>query len=302
MVAGIIATYLNYDPPPWDGTKTGKARVQAIKDYIVTDASSWVRKVETGRVIWNGATKADHASVGANSREVSNSKSKRQDNCGGIPPPPPPPARPTCNGYGPDNNKYADRARTLSKLVDTFCPDATAQGGLDANSGSILRTYNKDTPEQIDVAMDWTPGLGFKPDEQKCKDIMIEITDSCDTNSGQWKGGGEKMDGEVKYRWNVVNTRSSFDDGKAWGGCEGGADWFSTKYTIWGSKFAGDDFGKAIIDGISGEGVSPTDWEFHYGGADDHREWTASVNTIAGAEYAVEPVVEGLGGIDIECK
>jgi hypothetical protein len=110
------------------------------------------------------------------------------------------------------------------------------------------------------------------------------------------------MDGEVTYHWGVMNTRSAIGDGKAWGGCEGSTTWFATKFTIWGSKFAGDDFGKAILDGISGKGVSPTKWEFDYGGGDDHREWTATVNTVYGAEYAVEPVVEGIGSIDIECN
>jgi hypothetical protein len=67
-VAGVIATYLNYDPPPWDGSKTGKARVQAIKEFLVNDASSWD---DTGkeRSIWNGATRADHQSVGANNQQ-----------------------------------------------------------------------------------------------------------------------------------------------------------------------------------------------------------------------------------------
>jgi hypothetical protein len=41
IVAGVIATYFNYDPAPWDASKTGKARVQAIKDFLVSDASSW---------------------------------------------------------------------------------------------------------------------------------------------------------------------------------------------------------------------------------------------------------------------
>jgi hypothetical protein len=64
-VAGIIATYLNYDTPPWDGSKTGKERVQEIKNFLVNDASSWD---DSGKVrsIWNGATRADHKSAGAN--------------------------------------------------------------------------------------------------------------------------------------------------------------------------------------------------------------------------------------------
>jgi hypothetical protein len=67
-VAGVIATYFNYDPAPWDASKTGKARVQAIKDFLVNDASSWD---DDGKVrsIWNGATRADHQSTGANNQQ-----------------------------------------------------------------------------------------------------------------------------------------------------------------------------------------------------------------------------------------
>jgi hypothetical protein len=85
MVAGVIATYLNYDPPPWDGSKKGKERVQAIKDYIRSDKSSWVHKAGSDlNVIWNGATKEDHKSVGAN-----------QENPPSPQPSPPAPAPPT---------------------------------------------------------------------------------------------------------------------------------------------------------------------------------------------------------------
>jgi hypothetical protein len=67
LVAGVIATYLNYEPLPWGESYTGKERVQAIKDYIVTDKSSWIRKAGSDiRVIWNGATKENHKNAEAN--------------------------------------------------------------------------------------------------------------------------------------------------------------------------------------------------------------------------------------------
>ena len=58
LVAGVIATYLHYDPPPW-GTQTGLARAQAIKAYIQSPASSW-SVFRWSRIIWNGATSANH--------------------------------------------------------------------------------------------------------------------------------------------------------------------------------------------------------------------------------------------------
>lgn len=72
---------MNYDPVPWDATKTGKDRVKAIKAFIVTDQSSWDDSGKE-RAIWNGAKKADHQSAGANGQ-------------GSTAPPPPPPPPPT---------------------------------------------------------------------------------------------------------------------------------------------------------------------------------------------------------------
>tara|TARA_R110002003_G_scaffold391_6_gene19468 strand:+ start:453 stop:1055 length:603 start_codon:yes stop_codon:yes gene_type:complete len=53
----------------WDGLK-GLQRVEAIKRYLLSDASSWARQDETDtghpiRMIWNGAKKEDHESAGA---------------------------------------------------------------------------------------------------------------------------------------------------------------------------------------------------------------------------------------------
>lgn len=69
IVAGVIATYFNYDPKPWDDSKTGKQRVQAIEDFIRSDSSSWDDS-GLSRTIWNGATRADHQSPGANGQSV----------------------------------------------------------------------------------------------------------------------------------------------------------------------------------------------------------------------------------------
>jgi hypothetical protein len=63
-VAGLIATYLAYDVKPWDDGKQGVERVKAIRDYLVSDRSSWERKSGI-RMIWNGAGEREHQSAGA---------------------------------------------------------------------------------------------------------------------------------------------------------------------------------------------------------------------------------------------
>ncbi|KAH7075138.1 hypothetical protein FB567DRAFT_597071 [Paraphoma chrysanthemicola] len=93
QVAGLIATFLSHEPTrrQWDGF-TGTQRVQAIRDYLLSDSASWMRNsdVDPGsgkqiRMIWNGAKKEDHESAGASSNSPS------------PPPPPasPPPSAPT---------------------------------------------------------------------------------------------------------------------------------------------------------------------------------------------------------------
>jgi hypothetical protein len=65
QVARLITAYLSYDTDRRDWKdKTGIERVEAIRDYIQSDRSSWVReKTEGSRLIWNGATKEDHDSA-----------------------------------------------------------------------------------------------------------------------------------------------------------------------------------------------------------------------------------------------
>lgn len=138
--------------------------------------------------------------------------------------------------------------------------------------------------------------------KDKCVEQMMIVTDSCDTNSNHWKGGGSRKDTDVTYRWNPVNARSvKVEDAKVWGGCDG------TKlgsYTIWGAHWAADDFGNELINNIKGKGISPTRWTFDYGGGDDHREWTAKFTAIVASQNQVESSMESVGGwgMDIGCN
>lgn len=82
-----------------------------------------------------------------------------------APIPSPTPAEPdvpavtlTCTGTG--GSKYMNRDGII-KVINNFCDEAVKQGVLDKDSGSIARTYNKDTPEQVDIALDYRPGLNW---------------------------------------------------------------------------------------------------------------------------------------------
>ncbi|KAH7392248.1 peptidase S8/S53 domain-containing protein [Phaeosphaeria sp. MPI-PUGE-AT-0046c] len=83
QVAGLIATYLSYAQRPWDDSKKGIERVKAIRDYLVSDASSWERQPGI-RMIWNGATKEDHESAGASTAKPPSTAPKEKTKALGI--------------------------------------------------------------------------------------------------------------------------------------------------------------------------------------------------------------------------
>lgn len=307
MVAGVIATYMAYDQPPWDPSKTGKARVQAIKDYIRTDESSWKRPGKGERLIWNGATEEIRNSVGA--------KMCKRDDCSDTPPPPEqsspaqppsPPADQEKKCYQDvTTTKFVDRDMVLKLIDESFCPDAQKQGKLDDNSGSISRTYNMDTPEQIELAADAKPGDDMTSDLEKCKDVMHELVDSCDTTNNKWKRGGERQVGYVKFRVSPQKDRwRDIDNAKPWGGCEFTNKAVYYQYWVWGSGFLGSDKGEQLKSALDGDGgISGSDFDFSYGGGDDHREWTMKFRGIAivKSQDKVKDHMEDIGGIDANC-
>jgi hypothetical protein len=70
QVAGLVATYLSSTPisDQWKNLQ-GYKRVEAIKDYLVSEKSSHSRRKDNDLcVIWNGALEEDHKAVGANPR------------------------------------------------------------------------------------------------------------------------------------------------------------------------------------------------------------------------------------------
>ena len=60
QVAGLIATYIadSILPSEWNTVK-GIQRVTAIRQYLFSNASSWVRP-KGCRMIWNGASQNEH--------------------------------------------------------------------------------------------------------------------------------------------------------------------------------------------------------------------------------------------------
>ncbi|TVY18401.1 hypothetical protein LARI1_G003428 [Lachnellula arida] len=105
--------------------------------------------------------------------------------------PAPPAAAPTlaCNGI--NNVNWMTRDAIASK-GSVFCADAAKQGVQDHGSGSIVRSYDTGTVNDLDLSMDWPLGAVFRPSEPDCNEYIRQIMDN-------WKHGGSIQVGEVKY-------------------------------------------------------------------------------------------------------
>lgn len=261
---------MSYDTPPID-TSTGNL-VKNLRHYLATNAGgSWDRQPNI-RMVCNGVTEANNP--------------KESPSSSNLPPSPLPTATPapnkTCNGLAA--NKYVERDALQSAIQDHFCPDAVAQGRLDKDSASIMRRYNQGTMDDVTVAINYAPGLNFKPNTADCVNSLLgDVTDGCDGNDptgnpDNYRGGGIVNLGAVGYQIEPQAVRQL-----AKSGLQGGRDstykFLWNEYTMWGHGFASGDFGMALKGQIGGCALLPDTWSFQYGLGSDGREWTAKFRT-----------------------
>ena len=273
-VAGLIATYLAYDNPPW-GEAKGPNRVKAIRNYLTSDASSWARK-NNYRMIWNGANDDAHKAAGS----VCCRKNKR------------------C--YGINDRRYVARD-TLFKLAQQFCGQAARFSREDNGLANGLdQTYLQTTVEEVFFRTSWN--TGEKLDVTKCNKYMRELVDDCDTNNPMnWKGGGyleyERNTYEIRPK---VQRQPAMDKPK--GGCKKYNNPTSRKgshFEIWGAGWLGSDNGKALHEKLRDE----IDWAFGYE-VKDQREWLLRVSlpdTEGRARDSVKQAIKEVSNLDLQC-
>lgn len=290
---------------------TGNARVKAIKDALKgNDNVAWVRKGSDKRVIWKGAIKDAHKSVGADSCTALSSRIKRDDTCSAQPsgpsqpsqPSPPTEMAPKCNDFGPNRKNYVDQNMALGYL-DDFCSQAAKRGGVDQNSNSIFRVFNKDALEEIQVAMDFGGVPNFKPDEGKCKHYLKDrLVGECDTTAPDWASGGEITIDDAKYRWNAPKDRANpIEQFRKWATCYAKHKPLWDYYDVYGAGFEGDNLGNELFQNIKGKGITPTKWHSDYVGGDNGQEWKASFRTPIWENKQVEKSIEQVGKVDTNC-
>ncbi|KAF2105639.1 peptidase S8/S53 domain-containing protein [Lophiotrema nucula] len=272
VVAGIIATYMNYDPPPWDTekTKTGKDKVIALRDWLQTDDTSWVRGEQ--RMIWNGADENAHKNAKAEiCKRDSASCSPGGSSITAL----------TCNDI---QNKHYMIGETASMTIDQwFCPDAAKQHRPDDNSNSITRTYLQDTMETIELAIDWpSTQSDFTLKEDDCRQYMHKLLEDCDLptfdHPMHWKAGGNVHvgPGDAVYRWSTIVERQP-PPFAPWGKCVKNNFMDDGIYNITGAGWLNTGGSAPLETKLKEKGVVFLGSQFGYGVGDDGREWDYSV-------------------------
>ncbi|TGO76306.1 hypothetical protein BELL_0163g00140 [Botrytis elliptica] len=127
----------------------------------------------------------------------------------------------TCNS---GSNKFMARDDMMNQ-VNKFCQEAAKQGTQDKDSGSILRTYNQGGHYEVDLEIDWPPGIDIMHDlKNYCSNNMTSLMDTCDSDAARnplnWKTGGTLQVDIVTYRI-TPQVNQNYTAGKCWFHLEG---------------------------------------------------------------------------------
>ncbi|KAI0197508.1 hypothetical protein F4808DRAFT_473847 [Astrocystis sublimbata] len=221
----------------------------------------------------------------------------------------PPPSGPTqglhCNGLG---SKIYVSADTLADNIKTFCQTAVAQGVQDKASDSIGRNYQPGTLDDVDISVDWPPGVKIPFDEPECNKQLVATSDNCDGNDPanpmNWKGGGTvttttstNPDIKVVYHVTPKHARQPLPNTPG-GGCHVAYQFLYDEFWIWGNGWATKDFGRQknglfhhleLCNGLTG-------WNFRYELGNDGREWSANGHLVIGKADCVARAIASAGG------
>jgi hypothetical protein len=271
-VAAIIATYMNYDPPPWSTNDRSVNRVKSIKEFLQSGKTT-IERVADVPMIWNGADQAAHES--ATPEESSNTCDlRKRDTCDTDKPL-------ECRGL--QGNTYATR-NTLSRFIDTeFCPRMET-----VEEPYPHVTYLVGTPEAVDIGVEMIGQKVDKPSSADCSKYLHEILDGCDQpgegNPMNWKAGGRLWKGGWDYSITLLNERPPAPSmPSAWCTVD------NSEVKMWGANWLDSGFGHELREGFekdnesngfntqeNGLGYDLANWNFQYEFMDGH-EWFASI-------------------------
>ncbi|KAK2865064.1 hypothetical protein FQN49_003942 [Arthroderma sp. PD_2] len=214
-------------------------------------------------------------------------------------PPTSPNASPHCNGL---SSKIYMSQSTLADNIRDFCSQAVKQGVQDEDSGSITRTFNHGSLDDVKIAVDWPPGMKIPFNEDACKENLKQISDDCDGNDPEnpmdYKGGGTiTVEPKTLYHITPLAPRQPLPN-KPGGSCDVRYKFFLDEFWIWGNGYATSDYGqkeKGLMQQLKGC-RSLTHWRFEYGLGSDGREWSATGRVLIGKAGCVARAIASAGG------
>ncbi|KAK4446983.1 peptidase S8/S53 domain-containing protein [Podospora aff. communis PSN243] len=273
MVAGEVANLLSYDTVPFD-TSDGNL-VKNLRDYLVSDASSWERKPGI-RMLWNGITEANNPPIQSQGPHKLATRSSNDERA--------------CYGLG--NNTYVNRDLLYSWITTDFCAKSEKKDYFDGNSGWKSARYAIGTMEDVIIGIQFRGAQWFAIPSEECTNRMMDLVDNCDmqnpsSNPANYKAGGyyvtSKNGQVITFDIWPMATRQPAEDGIR-GGCNCTYDEVAgtTNFEVWGHGFETDDFGyrtwRWLLDNT--DNFLTSTWYFQYGGffGTNGREFTMRFN------------------------
>jgi hypothetical protein len=320
-VAGVIATYMAYDTPPWkeegQGEPEGIERVKAIRKYITGTDSSSPRGDDAINMIWNGADEDAHKVAKPDFCDNPAKLRSRQDQDRCSAAEPPPPEGPQCKNIFDNRTRYVTRDTLVQVLKDDFCP------GWDNVIGGTLFNKLVDTgsPEETWLTIEQLDDQAELVKREECQKNMETLLDACDgdsiTNPMNWKAGGSQVFRGWNYTIAPNRDRPEFPTvPKAWCKLELSND-SELEALIWGAGWLNNGHGwelRQAFANLEGEFQFRTEdgaWKFGYELLDGH-EWYAFVpgpklkffkpdDLVGTVENLIKGVVN-VDGFDVACE
>jgi Alpha-galactosyl-binding fungal lectin len=215
----------------------------------------------------------------------------------------PPAPEKQCNGLG--SNKYLTRNNIAQIIQEQFCKDQSVLSTLNSPSGSIWKTYDRGTNEEVNIGIEWQPGQQTKPDSSLCTRFLLGLViDGCDTDNQNdpmnWKSGGSVQVDKMTYHVQPAVVRQPAPKSPG-AGCSSTYDGLYDQHWIWGNGWGGYDWGSALEEQLKGCARLPSTFHVSYGLGGDGREWTAMVRTGIWQKGCVGHAIKSAGGPETKC-
>jgi hypothetical protein len=209
---------------------------------------------------------------------------------------------------------YISRDILRNVLEKEFCPDAVK---LPQSSNITSWIYNAETPEEVEITIDWKNKPNFELNLQDCLLFLRDMLDVCSVghshfsslideyeelskdktsvteNPATWSPGGRLEVNDVIYQITPLAPR---------GGCTVNHYDHYHHVEIWGAGWGYSDMGKKLEGELKNSDLLSDTFQFSYERAND-RGWTATMYTKTWENGSVANAAKRAGaGDEFECN